>query len=73
MSKERQSKYRYVSTDELCEMQGMVADGRGIACKVCGCRHHRTIDTDHTSKGQVRRRRECRHCGLRFTTYEEAV
>lgn len=68
---DRQRKYRYASEGEVNAMQGLTDDGRGIACKVCGCRHHRTLETAHTAKGSIRRRRECRHCGLRFTTYEE--
>jgi transcriptional repressor NrdR len=31
------------------------------------------IDTNHDSRGGVRRRRECLSCGERFSTYERAV
>ena len=43
----------------------------GIECPSCGCRHHRTIRTRKTWGGKVARRRECRNCKRRFTTYEK--
>ena len=33
----------------------------------------KVIDTTHDSRGGVRRRRECKHCGKRFSTYERAI
>ena len=43
---------------------------RGIPCRKCGCCHHRVIRTVRTFRGRIGRRRECRHCGYRFWTYE---
>jgi transcriptional repressor NrdR len=39
------------------------------------CRHDssRVIDTSHDTRGGVRRRRECEHCGERFSTYERPI
>jgi hypothetical protein len=42
---------------------------KGIACRACGCRHLEVVYTRQTRTG-VMRRRECRHCGKRLTTYE---
>lgn len=33
----------------------------------------KVIDTTHDTRGGVRRRRECKHCGKRFSTYERAI
>lgn len=43
------------------------------ACPECGCRHHRTLETRAGKAGSIRRRRECRYCGRRFTTYEKPI
>ncbi len=65
-------KYRYAGAGEIAAMQGQVNDSdMGIPCKVCGCRHHQTLETRPAPKNQIRRRRQCRNCGLRFTTYED--
>ncbi len=45
-------------------------DQRGIACPRCGCRHFRVIYTRRARGSRILRRRECRHCGRRITTYE---
>ena len=45
----------------------------GLICSRCGCRHFRVIYTRRTSKNRILRRRECRHCGRRITTYEEQI
>lgn len=42
----------------------------GIVCPRCECRHFSVVETRAESKGRIRRRRECRHCGHRITTYE---
>lgn len=44
----------------------------GIACPRCGCCHHYTLET-RKSRNKLRRRRECRYCGVKFTTFEEVV
>jgi transcriptional repressor NrdR len=39
------------------------------------CRGNRTsvIDTSHDARGWIRRRRECRDCGQRFSTHERPI
>ena len=46
---------------------------RGLECRNCGCKHFRVIYTRPTWGGQIMRRRECRHCGKRMTTWEKAL
>lgn len=43
---------------------------RGLWCSVCGCRHFEVIRTRETRDGRIRRRRACRFCGKRITTFE---
>jgi len=45
-------------------------DKRGLECRSCGCRHSRVIYTRPGWGAKLIRRRECRDCGKRFTTYE---
>jgi transcriptional repressor NrdR len=33
----------------------------------------KVIDTTHDNRGGIRRRRECKECGKRFSTYERAI
>ena len=33
----------------------------------------KVIDTTHDQRGGVRRRRECKQCTMRFSTYERAI
>ena len=47
-------------------------DRRGLECRYCGCKHFRVIYTRPTWGGRIMRRRECRHCGKRVTTWEKA-
>ena len=47
-------------------------DERGLACRKCGCRHFRVDYTRPAWGGRLIRRRECRHCGKRMTTWEKA-
>ena len=42
----------------------------GIQCRSCGCRHFEVVETSPAYGGRIRRRRECRNCGQRLTTYE---
>lgn len=44
----------------------------GIECRKCGCRDLRVIYTRHRPK-RIVRRRECRHCGKRVTTFEKVA
>jgi transcriptional repressor NrdR len=42
-----------------------------MRCPSCGHDHDKVIDSRAVREGRaVRRRRECLHCGTRFTTYE---
>jgi len=43
---------------------------RGLSCRWCGCSHFRVIYTRPGWGGRLIRRRECRNCGKRMTTYE---
>jgi len=47
-------------------------DQRGLVCRACGCQHFRVVYTRPTWNGRIMRRRECRHCGKRMTTWERA-
>jgi len=46
------------------------AQARGIECPRCGCRHFWVVYTRAAWGGRIMRRRECRHCGRRITTFE---
>jgi hypothetical protein len=46
---------------------------RGLVCPKCGCCHFRVIYTRAGWGGRIVRRRECRHCGRRVTTYERVA
>ena len=48
-------------------------ESRGIACPGCGCGHIRVLYTRRALGGRLLRRRECRHCGRRVTTYEQSL
>lgn len=41
-----------------------------MRCPFCGKQGTKVIDSRSTKEGGIRRRRECLHCGRRFTTYE---
>lgn len=43
-----------------------------MQCPFCGACDTRVINTNHDEDG-IRRRRECKECGLRFTTHERAL
>jgi len=45
-------------------------DAAGLACRRCGCRHWHVLYTRPSIGGRILRRRECRYCGRRVTTYE---
>lgn len=49
------------------------ASKRGLACRDCGCAHFRVLYTRRALGGRLLRRRVCRHCGRRVTTYEAAT
>lgn len=42
-----------------------------MRCPKCGCEESKVVDSRPAeNNGSIRRRRECIHCGFRFTTYE---
>ncbi len=43
---------------------------RGLQCPHCGCAHFRVLYTRPALGCRILRRRECRYCGRRITTYE---
>lgn len=45
----------------------------GLECPRCGCGHFIVIYTRSAAAKQIMRRRECRHCGRRITTYEQSI
>lgn len=51
--------------------KGEVAEGGyGLECPRCGCNDFHVLSTRRTSGGKLIRRRQCRYCGRRMTTYE---
>jgi transcriptional regulator NrdR family protein len=58
-----------MAADEANKEQ--VAQKHGIECPRCGCRHLYVVYTRHRMK-KILRVRECRHCGRRIKTYEQA-
>ena len=44
-----------------------------MLCPFCKSDTTQVVDTDHDSRGGVRRRRKCVKCNQRFTTHERAV
>ena len=44
-----------------------------MRCPYCQTDNDRVIDTAHDIRGGVRRRRECKECGQRFTTIERPL
>ncbi|GAB4569234.1 MAG: transcriptional regulator NrdR [Anaerolineae bacterium] len=45
-----------------------------MKCPYCGAvGASRVVDTTHDSRGGIRRRRECKNCGERFSSYERAI
>lgn len=45
-----------------------------MRCPHCQSQNNtKVIDTTHDNRGGIRRRRECKNCGKRFSTYERAI
>lgn len=45
-----------------------------MKCPYCGVSgNSRVVDTSHDTRGGIRRRRECKNCGERFSSYERAI
>ncbi|MCR4412466.1 MAG: hypothetical protein NUV77_08600 [Thermoguttaceae bacterium] len=59
----------------MAEHPSQQPDGsqRGLVCRQCGCRHFWVLYTRRIAGGRLIRRRECRHCGQRYTTTERIV
>ena len=50
---------------------GYEHEDRGIRCPSCGCGHCPVLFTRPAPLERTRRRRQCRHCGEQFNTYEQ--
>jgi len=48
-------------------------DPRGLRCRACGGQRFRVVYTRRAWGRKVVRRRECRNCGVRVTTWERAI
>lgn len=48
-------------------------DDRGLRCRDCGCRHFCVVYTRPSREKTVIRRRACRNCGKRITTWERQI
>ncbi len=46
-------------------------DERGLICPKCECRHFHVVYTRPLLDGRIKRRKECRNCGKRLTSYEK--
>lgn len=46
---------------------------RVMKCPYCRDDNSRVLDTSHDKRGGTRRRRVCKNCGQRFSTYERAI
>jgi transcriptional regulator NrdR family protein len=46
---------------------------RGLSCRRCRCQELRVVYTRRRLGGVQVRRRECRQCGQRFTTWERPI
>jgi len=44
-----------------------------MLCPFCKHDKSKVLDTSHDHRGGVRRRRECKSCGQRFSTYERPI
>ncbi len=69
----RQRKYYGEPITPGVEPGSEAPGGRGLECRYCGCRHFRVVYTRPAWGGRILRRRECRHCGKRVTTWEGPV
>lgn len=57
---------------EAVNQAGGEGDPKRLRCRKCGCEHLPVLYTRHV-KGAVVRVRECRHCGTRLRTREQAA
>lgn len=61
------------SPSDTSEASRPLDEQRGIVCRSCGCRFFRVLYTRAKFGGKIMRRRECRHCGRRLTTWEQLI
>lgn len=59
--------------DETSKPVSATKEKRGIECPSCGCRQFRVLYTRRSIGKRILRRRECRNCERRVTTYETAT
>lgn len=60
--------------DECREQKGLECQERkGLECRYCGCRVLKVVYTRAKPGKSVMRRRECRQCGQRVTTWEREI
>jgi hypothetical protein len=52
---------------------GPTGDKRGLECRYCGRKHFHVMYTRRGAGDKLIRRRECRHCGKRMTTWERPI
>jgi transcriptional regulator NrdR family protein len=45
----------------------------GLRCRKCGSQQFRVVYTRAARDGKIVRRRECRQCGGRITTWERTI
>src|SRR6266849_5150657 len=69
----RQSDEGYSVRNTNPECPNDVPPDRGLTCRRCGWRRLRVIYTRAAIGGKVVRRRECRNCRVRVTTWERAI
>jgi transcriptional regulator NrdR family protein len=53
-------------------VKDLVGD-RGLRCRKCGCGRFRVIYTRSAPGAKLVRRRECRNCKARLTTWERVI
>ncbi|HUX01964.1 MAG TPA: hypothetical protein VMY35_13395 [Phycisphaerae bacterium] len=68
MARKRKRKVTLAELKRRAEAAAAEAAG-GLVCRRCGCRDFRVTHT-WRRKGSIKRRRECRLCGLPKITYE---
>ena len=51
----------------------LATERRGLRCPKCACAHFEVVYTRPAAGNRIMRRRECRHCGRRITTYETSI
>ena len=57
----------------VSEAGSVSGEARGIRCRSCGSQQLKVVYTCAKPQGLVMRRRECRSCGQRLTTWEREI